>query len=163
MNPPEIVFQQPAKVAHHIERLSETKSVLHGEDKVTYSTADGDISFNMAVNIAVGEFEKVLTREEISSRETMLLKVKKPDYLGHSRWECQFEGRSIEVRIKDEAWLTQFQNRQIDVRPGDALRVEILKTVKYSHDNDVVRISYEAERILEVRRPEEQTQLLLPG
>jgi len=57
--------------------------------------------------------------------------------------------------------LEQFQSRKIDVRPGDALRAEVLKTVKYSHENDVVRITYEAEWILEVRRPEEQPPLLL--
>ena len=36
----------------------------------------------------------------------MILAVKKPDYLGTSKWELRFGKRAIAAKIEDEGWLS---------------------------------------------------------
>ena len=49
----------------------------------------------------------------------MILAVKKPDYLGDSKWDLRHGKRPISARIEDGAWLRRFQSREVDVRPGN--------------------------------------------
>ncbi len=76
----------------------------------------------------MSDVEELLTREVIPSQTVLILKVKKPDYLGTSKWEFVFE-HAIEAKILDVDWLVRFQNRREDVRPGDAIRAEVLTEV----------------------------------
>lgn len=79
---------------------------------------------------------------------TMILAVKKPDYLGASRWSFRHGKRTIEAKIEDEVWLRSFQGREIDVRPGDALECTVMMESLYGHDNELLTERY---RVLEVR------------
>ena len=65
----------------------------------------------------------------------MILAVKKPDYLGSSKWDMRHGKRAISVRINDEVFLQQFQDRKIDVRPKDALKCMVQVEMKYGNDN----------------------------
>ncbi|MFT4701363.1 MAG: hypothetical protein ACI9ND_002556 [Yoonia sp.] len=68
----------------------------------------------------------------------MILAVKKPDYLGSSKWDMRHGKRAISVRINDEVFLQQFQDRKIDVRPKDALKCMVQVEMKYGYDNELI-------------------------
>lgn len=80
----------------------------------------------------------------------MVLPVKKPDYLGDSRWQLRYGKRNIEARILDEDWLRRFQRREIDVRPGDALHCLVETEVRYGHDNELLTESFTVARVIAV-------------
>jgi hypothetical protein len=80
----------------------------------------------------------------------MILAVKKPDYLGDSRWDLRHGKRPISAKIEDVEWLRRFQNRQVDVRPGDALRCEVKIEHLYGHDNELLTERYTIVRVNEV-------------
>ena len=80
----------------------------------------------------------------------MILAVKKPDYLGDSKWELRHGKKSISAKIEDAEWLKRFQGRQIDVRPGDALRCEVQIDHLYGHDNELLTERYIVVRVVEV-------------
>jgi hypothetical protein len=104
----------------------------------------------MNINIAPDSLDKILLKEEIESSSEMILKVKKPDYLGQSKWEFHHGGRTIEAKINHLDWLNKFQNREIDIRPGDAIKGRVIQTTKYGFDNEVISSRYEIEKIIEV-------------
>lgn len=83
----------------------------------------------------------------------MILAVKKPDYLGASRWELRHGKRTISAKIEDISFLRRFQGRQIDVRPGDALRCMVQSELRYGFDNNLLS---ERHTIIEVQE-------ILPG
>ena len=68
----------------------------------------------------------------------MCLKIKKPDYLGTSRWEFKHNDRTLEARIEDVEWLSKFQSRIVDVRPGDSINTRVIITIKRDQNNLVV-------------------------
>jgi len=80
----------------------------------------------------------------------MILKVKRPDYLGESRWDFKFGDHPFHAKILHVDWLADFQARKIDVRPGDALRAMVRQTINYGFDADVISESNEILEILEV-------------
>jgi hypothetical protein len=97
------------------------------------------------------------TIEGMAVRETvtfpaapMILAVKKPDYLGDSKWDLRHGKRPISAKIEDTAWLKRFQSREVDVRPGDALRCEVQIEYLYGHDNELLTERYTLVRVIEV-------------
>jgi len=140
----------PQKLIQNLERLTKATSHLLKEDKLSYITRDSETSFNLDFNIIPESIEDLITKEEIDATTQMILKVKKPDYLGESKWECKHENKTILVKISDTNWLNKFQNREVDVRPQDSIRAKVHITTKYGYDFNVVSINYDIIEILEV-------------
>jgi hypothetical protein len=135
-----------------MRQVSSALSRLGPGETAEYETTEGKVSVNPAFRLTDEEFEQLLTAETIISISLMILKVKKPDYLGESMWEFRHEGRSVQARVEDIGWLRRFQNREIDVRPGDAIRASVRVEVKYGFDGDVVAKHHIIERVDDVLR-----------
>jgi len=80
----------------------------------------------------------------------MILKVKKPDYLGESKWDFRHGGRSFPAKIIHKVWLESFQNREIDIRPGDSIRTMVEMTDKYDFDGELIGTDYNILQVIEV-------------
>ena len=94
--------------------------------------------------------KEVLTREVVEQRTSSILKVKKPDYLGKSKWLMKFQGHNIDVSVTAEKWLNKFQNKEATLLPGDSIRGTLLQEISYGHDMEVLSISYFLESVDEV-------------
>ncbi|MCA9334472.1 MAG: hypothetical protein KC474_12195 [Cyanobacteria bacterium HKST-UBA04] len=139
-------------------KITGALSHLHENDKVRYTTKDAEASFNMRLNLAPENIEDLLTTKQITHDQTMILKIKKPDYIGKSQWEFKHGKETILAKITDEEWLESFQNRQVDVRPQDSLEVTVQVIVKYGLDDEVVGHSFIITKVLDVRRAPTYTQ-----
>lgn len=136
-------------VAYDIEKA---KSFLNEGDKLSYTSQnDADIEFDLSISWTSEQLSDLLTKEtNKSSPAPMILAVKKPDYLGNSKWELRHGKRSINAKIDDQDWLSRFQNREVDVRPGDALRCSVIIERSYGYDNELVAEVYYIVEVLEV-------------
>ncbi len=132
-----------------IYSISAALNELSKDDEAELTTPDGTIPFNMSFSITPGSIRELLVKESISNENTLILKVKKPDYLGESMWEFKYEGRSITAKILDVGWLTKFQQRAIDVRPQDALRAKARVVAQYSYEGEVIATDYFILEVLE--------------
>ncbi|MBI5598429.1 MAG: hypothetical protein HY890_01675 [Deltaproteobacteria bacterium] len=150
------------KLLQNIKTITQSASILNPEDKLIYRTGEDATSFNLSFRYAPETVEALLTRESIESQQMMILKVRKPDYLGDSRWDFRHGDRSLPAKITDTLWLQGFQNREEDVRPGDSIKAEVKITTKYGDDLDVISVGYEILKVLEVIKytPLEQGKLL---
>lgn len=138
------------KLIQNIEKITLATTPLIEGDKVTYITKEEKASFNLGFKIVPETIEDLLTREIIESVNEMILKVKKPDYLGESRWEFRYENKIIPVKIFDINWLNLFQDRKVDVRPGDSIRAKVKIITKYGDDFNVVSIQYNIIEVIKV-------------
>ena len=80
----------------------------------------------------------------------MNLIVKKPDYLGTSKWDFRHGSKQISASIHDELWLMNFQHRNVDIRPGDAIRCLVSVENSYGYDNELVKETYTVTKVEEV-------------
>lgn len=83
---------------------------LDEKDSARLTSPEGVSQYNQHLSISEEIVRELITREIIESEGERILKVKKPDYLGPSRWGFRYSGHLIEAKILDESWLSQFQN-----------------------------------------------------
>lgn len=126
-----------------IDKLNKSLSSLDKNDRAYFDTGTERATFNMDFTFSPEAIEDLLTKDSISNTATMILKVKKPDYLGNSKWEFKHDTKTIEAKITDASWVAKFQSRQVDVRPGDSIKAVVNILVKYGHDNAVITTQYE--------------------
>lgn len=141
---------ESADLINGIDRINKSLKNLTPEDKATFVTKEETATFNLDLDFAPKQIEDLLTKETITSNTIMILKVKKPDYLGDSKWEFKHDSHSIQVKIQDIDWIKQFQNREIDIRPGDSIKARIQTEVKYGFENEVINTNYNLIEVLEV-------------
>ena len=112
---------------------------------------DKKVRVDQSVVVDIDQLRAEATREILVHRDpSMILIVKKPDYLADSQWGFRYDGRNFLATIEDKEWLDQFQQRQKDVRPGDALKCEVRIEVSYGYDNEVISKRYFVEKIISV-------------
>jgi len=150
------------KLIENLDILSSAAHHLTEGDKLFYTSPDGKIPFNLTFNIVPDAIEDLLTKEVITSTLEMILKVKKPDYLGESMWELKHEQKTVQVKILDTDWLYRFQNRDVDIRPGDSIRAMVKVKTSYDYDNEVINVHYTVEKVIEILpyNPSEQMKLI---
>jgi hypothetical protein len=135
----------------NINQIKNALSELDSEEKVYYYlNPSQSIPFNKAFNISPESIEDLATDQILNAKIPMILKVKKPDYLGESKWEFRHERKKIEAKITDLQWLQLFRSRKIDLRPGDALKVEVEVETRYDLNGEVISIQYTIFNVVEV-------------
>jgi len=144
----------PGAIIAAVRDFQSVKDRLVAGDRATFIADDPAIpnwEFNLSIRIPLEEIENLAVARtiEVPSSE-MILPVKKPDYLGDSRWQLRHGKRNIEAKIDDTNWLRRFQNREVDVRPGDALRSRVKIEYLYGHDNELLTERYTVLEVLEV-------------
>ncbi len=138
------------RLAENIEKVSCALSHLSPHDTARFLTPFGDASFNLDFSCAPETIEEILTERQITTTPEMILKVKRPDYLGEAKWDFRHDGRNFDAKILDKEWLQEFQERRVDVRPGDALRARVKVVVKYDSANEVIGSQHEILEVFEV-------------
>lgn len=133
-----------------ITAVHQALSHLTPNDEATLSSAEGQSKYNAAFEVSQAMVQELVTREKIASKGERIVKVKKPDYLGTSKWEFKYAGRTIEAKILHTDWLQRFQTNQVSLNPGDSLRVILNEEVSYGYDSEIVQTDYEVLEVLDV-------------
>ncbi|MFH0757372.1 MAG: hypothetical protein V2B15_08805 [Bacteroidota bacterium] len=141
---------QLPKLVSNIDRLNKSLKGLENNDGVIFKSGYGDASFNLELDFTAEEIEDLITKETIESTTEMILKVKKPDYLGLSMWDFKLGSKLISAKILHTDWLLDFQERKKDIRPGDSIRAMVRTTTKYGFNYELVGYSYEITEIKEI-------------
>ena len=133
-------------------QIEKAKRYLTTGDRITYIAPDeGEQEFDLSVSWSPDAIAAMATAETVRfPAAPMILTVKRPDYLGTSKWDFRFGRRTIGAKIEDMDWLGAFHRREKDVRPGDALRCLVAIEHSYGYDRELVAEKYTVERVLEV-------------
>lgn len=142
---------QPRQILESIRDISASLSHLAEGDSARYiAPNEPEATFNLTFNLAPDSIEDLIVKETLSSESEILLKVKKPDYLGESMWEFRHGASTISASILDKEWLGNFQSRIIDVRPQDYIRARVETSHKYDRDGELVATHYSICKVIEV-------------
>ena len=142
------------RLAAHIADVTASLEYLNDGDSATYETRDGQmVPFNQTLRVDEAEMTELLTVRIVSNTNELILKIKKPDFLGSSMWEFRYDGHAIEAKIQDLVWLGDFQDDGAGVRPGGALRAMVRVEIAYDEENDSLPPKYTVLRVLEVLPP----------
>jgi hypothetical protein len=149
---PDYAAPSPKALLDAARDFEGVKERLLPGDKATYIPPSGEPhEMNLAVRWDIEDIEQLAISETVTFPiAPIILAVKKPDYLGDSKWELRHGKRSISSKIEDENWLKRFQGREIDVRPGDALRCQVKIEHLYGHDNELLTERYTVVKVDEV-------------
>jgi hypothetical protein len=157
---------QPIPVARLLEdlrALSEGVAPLLPTDAADFEVGGETSRIETRFRISSEEIETLLTEQTLESTAEMVLLVKKPDYLGRSRWEFKLGEQAIEAKMLDEAWLELFRTGTIILKPGYALRATVKSEMAMGFEGAVVGTRYEVLRVLGVITPDALTQARLPS
>lgn len=120
-------------------------------DRAKLLTRDSELEMDLSVRMSLENVEALAIARTIKSPPVeMILPVKRPDYLGDTKWELRHGKRSIGAKIDDRDWLRRFQQREVDVRPGDALRCTVQTEARYGHDNELIDERFTVLQVLDV-------------
>jgi len=137
-----------AEIINLLKQIGEALKNLNTGDSASYISPESEeIPLNIGFDIEDTSIEDEIIAETITNKNEMILKIKKPDYLGLSQWQFRHRTGSFFAKIEDAGWLDDFQGRGVDVRPGDSLRVILEVTVDYDSGGEVIN---EDKTVLEV-------------
>ena len=150
------------RLAAHIVDVTASLEYLDERDSATFeSRAEKPILFNRLLRINESEMTELLAVRTLTNVCELILKVKKPDYLGSSMWEFHYDGHPIEARIQDANWLAEFHNDGAGLRPRGALRANVRIEVSYDDQNESLPPKYTVLKVLEVIPPPPRREQLL--
>lgn len=142
-----------------IAAVNEALLPLEKRDQATYSSQTATSAFNPDLVVSGEVIREIVTKERLVNTGERILKVKKPDYLGTSKWAFRYGNHMIEAKIVDSEWLLRFQNNAESLNPGDSLRVSLFEEVSYGFDGEVVHTEYEVRKVLGVVKGQRAQQL----
>ena len=141
----------PSALVDAAQRIQTAKDILLPSDKAFLEPGDQRLEIDISVRLDPDQLADMATKETITMPPAqMILAVKKPDYLGASKWDFRLGKRAISARIEDHDFLSGFQGRKQDVRPGDALRCMVAVEMRYGFDNEMISETYVISKVSKV-------------
>lgn len=128
-----------------INSIQDSLKYLDLTDSVKLISEKVESPFNKELIVSDAVIKEMITTESIR-----ILKIKRPDFLGSSKWSFKYEGHSIDAKIANNEWLNDYQNRVIEVQPGDSIKVILIEETSYGYSNDVVHVDYLIKEVKEV-------------
>jgi hypothetical protein len=137
------------ELAEATKDIDAAKAFLIPGDSIAFEGADGDaIEFDLAIQWSPDELRDITVKETVKVEDmSMVLIVKRPDYLGTAKWDLRHGRHPISAKIEDALWLRKFQRREVDVRPGDALRCRVTVENQYGYDNELIDEDYTVTKV----------------
>ncbi|MDB9513799.1 hypothetical protein PN499_21610 [Kamptonema animale CS-326] len=133
-----------------IDKYQSAINELQPGDKLSYLYENSQLPLNTNFNIVADVRDELLTKETKVTQSEMILKIKKPDYLGESKWEFKYDKKIIEAKVDDLEWVEKFRNKEIAIQPGDAIKAIVEITTKYDADYKVFSIKYSILHVTEI-------------
>jgi hypothetical protein len=95
------------------------------------------------------------SRKIVPSTQRLILKIKKPDYLGDSKWEMKHGNNKLICKIEDAVWIEKFKTKRVFAFPGDSLDCNVRIIHEYDSKLNLIRSDYFIVEVHDVIQGEE--------
>ncbi|NEO53392.1 MAG: hypothetical protein F6K54_10040 [Okeania sp. SIO3B5] len=136
-----------------IDKLHKPNYELQEADKLYYLTRNSNFPINRNFSLSEESKENLVFKDIIKDDREMILKVKKLDLLGQSKWEFKHGKSRIEAKVADLKWLESFKNRDIVIFPGDAIKAIVEVIEKYDFSGELVSSQYTIKEVIGIIPP----------
>lgn len=128
----------PYRIAQSMDRIQKVKEKFKEGEGLTITLGEEEYSVNLKSTWLPSEhMEEVETEAELSNEINMILIIRKPDLLGHTKWQFRHGKKAFSAPIEDEVWIKEFHNGQHPITPGQALRVIVRYDYQYDKKGDL--------------------------
>lgn len=129
---------------------------LSDGEHMRFRVGDDALTISATIEVSPERLEDLVTERTVTNRAEMIVKVKRPDFLGDARWDLRHGNRTISASIEDHSWIARYRRRDPEtvLMPGDAISTDMRVEAAYGFDGELVRETYTIERIIRVVRPE---------
>lgn len=145
-----------------LQDISNAISILELEDTVEITGEGRTTPFNRKFILTDEDVESILTEKSETKRTTLPLKIKKPDYLGKSKWVFKSQHGQMEVKILDMDWLESFQKAKEVLLPGDSIKATIETVIAYDHQGAELSVNHSLIEVLDIIKGHNSIQMKLP-
>jgi hypothetical protein len=144
-----------------VDELIQETNKLPKKEAYEYKSRVGNAILKAGIKINKGKILSELGEKVEVNDTTEIIKPKKIDLLGASKWDCIMDGKTREMKVEDINWLKKYHAREIDIQSGDSLRVKLKTTYSYNVNSSKTKITYDIIEILDVIKPDGTTQLTI--
>lgn len=138
-------------VVNGIKLINSAKSELSVKDKLYAGDDKETIELKVSKVIESGQFDELsMESRTIESDIPATLVIKKPDYIGNSKWEFRSDRGIIHAKIVDQVWLEKFHKKEIRLHPGDAIECIMSVEVLVDADNRPLQTVYTVLKVVRV-------------
>lgn len=151
------------EIARSVELIIGAIKPLRGADSVRYlSPAELPAEISRTFDIAPETMTDLMVEKSITSSDAeMYLIIKRPDFLGDSKWEFRHGRQAIEAKVSDADWLLRFRTGAESIQPGDALHASVSTTVRYGYDGEVVDTKHEVVTVMGIKKAPRPVQVAI--
>jgi hypothetical protein len=95
-----------SEIARSVELIADAVKPLSGNDSMKYLSSSAlPVEFNRSFDVVPESLTNLLVNESLVNDAQMILMVKKPDFLGDSKWEFRYGTTSLQAKMQDLEWL----------------------------------------------------------
>ncbi|MBR3723470.1 MAG: hypothetical protein IKN12_12045 [Selenomonadaceae bacterium] len=147
------IYSPPPRkeLLEHISMMGNAFSHFSNNEKIYFQTTDDNkIMINSNFRLPRENIEEFCQGETIENTSIALLKVRKPDFLGNSKWAFRYGSKTIDAKMLDVKWLQDYKERKFAVYPGDALKVKMKTIAVYGRNSELVSENHEVLEVIEI-------------
>lgn len=136
-----------SRLAQSLDAIQRAKSKLHDDESLTITLDKQSYSVKIKENWMPSEYVTEAEEQQLRNESDLVLVIRKPDFLGSTKWQFRHGKANISATISDEQWLEEFRTGKHALRPGDALRVRMRFEYRYGKNGDLLDQSQEVIRV----------------
>lgn len=139
-----------------IGQISEAYQSFEGTgSSLTMTNNQGkSLTLNTNFRLDAEGIEKLCVGETIDNEMTLILKVRRPDFLANTLWDFKHGDLTIKAKIEDKNWLDSYLSGNVIVLPGDSLKAVVYTSSVYDSNQNLIKVKYVITKVLNiVRKP----------
>ena len=122
-----------------MNEITQSLKNLKKDEEALYQIEDDSIAIDKTCKIEYDLIhEDMISDEEHESDTIVILKIKKPDFLGDSKWIFKHGHYTIDAKITDSNWLNKFHTGIVPLVPNDAMKVRMKETIRYDKKGNII-------------------------
>jgi hypothetical protein len=144
-------FAPPSKngIIPIINAAQDTGETLDDKTSLFYS-AENESAIELPRKIKMDETLLGESRKTLPNIQRLILKIKKPDYLGDSKWEMKHGNNKLICKIEDDIWVEKFKSKKVFAFPGDSLDCNVRILNEYDSKLNLIKSEYFILEVLDV-------------
>lgn len=122
-----------------MSNMGDAFGYFRNNDHIYIETVNGNSTIiNKNFRLPKSSIEQFCAGDTFENTIDIILKVRRPDFLGDAQWGFRHGKNSMDAKILDDEWLSKYRNREVAVFPGDSLKVNLQSVVTYGKDNELI-------------------------
>ena len=155
VNPLSVESMKDDQIVRCLKSLEVPKGLLGEEQTVKATFLGQTYEMNKGFVVDESKIEKEYMETEFAADQVVSIQVKKPDYLGESKWTVMYNEKSVDAKILDEKWLEKFQNSELSPTefpsPKDTMVVKADITIE-KKDGKEQNVAMDIKEVLRVHK-----------